>query len=356
MPPTIEGKVFRLGSGRWAYRLHRGRGGQVGGFTTKGAAREALDKARDRYLAGTHERPRLTVNELVDEYLAQYEAKANTRATLEARLAHVRAAFGDVPLERLDPRSIAAWRARLPRGSAWAIHKAASQVLNYAVRVRLVDSNPFRDVRNVEPKRDEVVPFGSWAEVEAVAARLPAHLRPLPVFMAGTGLRPEEVWPLRREDVDGPGRVVHVRRTFTKGILSDSPAKGKGARRRVPLRASVLDALDDWPMPLRPDGLVFPARDGGMIDLDNFRAKAWNPAVEASGIEPRRTPYALRHTYAAWALAAGLNLYTLARRMGTSVEQIDKTYGHLAADSEAVERDLLDAFDRRLNEQRREQA
>ena len=32
---------------------------------------------------------------------------------------------------------------------------------------------------------------------------------------------------------------------------------------------------------------------------------------------------------------------------GTSVEMIDKTYGHLAADAEDYERGLLDAFDAR---------
>ncbi len=44
-------------------------------------------------------------------------------------------------------------------------------------------------------------------------------------------------------------------------------------------------------------------------------------------------------------LAAGVSLFALARRMGTSLAMIDATYGHLAADAEAYERDLLDAWD-----------
>jgi len=31
--------------------------------------------------------------------------------------------------------------------------------------------------------------------------------------------------------------------------------------------------------------------------------------------------------------------------MGTSVDMIDRTYGHLAPDADGYERDLLDAFD-----------
>jgi hypothetical protein len=37
-------------------------------------------------------------------------------------------------------------------------------------------------------------------------------------------------------------------------------------------------------------------------------------------------------------LAAGVSLFSLSRRMGTSVEMIDRTYGHLAPDAEGYER------------------
>jgi hypothetical protein len=53
----------------------------------------------------------------------------------------------------------------------------------------------------------------------------------------------------------------------------------------------------------------------------------------------------MRHTFATWSLAAGMGIFTLARRMGTSVKMIDATYGHLAQDAEDQDRDLLDAYD-----------
>jgi hypothetical protein len=49
--------------------------------------------------------------------------------------------------------------------------------------------------------------------------------------------------------------------------------------------------------------------------------------------------------YATWSLAAGVDIFTLARRMGTSVKMIDRTYGHLVAGADVYERELLDAFD-----------
>jgi integrase len=55
--------------------------------------------------------------------------------------------------------------------------------------------------------------------------------------------------------------------------------------------------------------------------------------------------YDLRHSYATMSLAAGVSLFSLSRRMGTSLEMIDRTYGHLAPDAEAVEPALLNAYD-----------
>jgi integrase len=88
------------------------------------------------------------------------------------------------------------------------------------------------------------------------------------------------------------------------------------------------------------------------MSLHNWRAREWNPAVRAAGFvnakgKVDRRIYDLRHTYATMSLAAGVSLFTLARRMGTSVEMIDRTYWHLAPDAEDYERGLLDAYDSR---------
>jgi integrase len=70
----------------------------------------------------------------------------------------------------------------------------------------------------------------------------------------------------------------------------------------------------------------------------------WTPALRAAGIEHRRV-YDCRHTFASRAIAAGVQLFYLARIMGTSVAQIDGSYGHLLPDSEDYLRGLLDAYD-----------
>jgi integrase len=61
------------------------------------------------------------------------------------------------------------------------------------------------------------------------------------------------------------------------------------------------------------------------------------------GLE-HRTHYSLRHTYATFAIALGVTLFEIARFMGTSVSQIDATYGHLLPAALDRTRAALDAF------------
>jgi integrase len=110
----------------------------------------------------------------------------------------------------------------------------------------------------------------------------------------------------------------------------------------VPLPQEAVAALNALP-PMLHTRLLFPAERGGYINLDSFRRNAWTPAVRAAGLD-HRTPYALRHTYATWSIAAGIGLFELARLMGTSVEQIDRHYGHLLPDTLDRARSALDAF------------
>jgi hypothetical protein len=53
----------------------------------------------------------------------------------------------------------------------------------------------------------------------------------------------------------------------------------------------------------------------------------------------------MRHTYASFGIAAGVSTFILARTMGTSVEMIEKRYGHLLPDAADYVRDLLNKFD-----------
>ena len=213
-----------------------------------------------------------------------------------------------------------------PVGGNAPARKALRQVLTYAVRAKLVDENVAKLVPNPEPKRREVLAFADVDELEAVAAELPPERRANPLLVGLTGLRPEEWLALERRDVDREAGVLHVRRVYTDGQVK-LYGKQNRSLRAVPLPLRAAQALAELPPRLDTPRLI-PSTRGGFLNLNEERRDEWTPAVRAAGLE-HRSPYALRHTYASIAIAAGASLFELAGFMGTSVEQIDRTYGHL---------------------------
>jgi integrase len=347
-----QGHVLKLktrgGDGKptWAYRYRvDGRGSarpQVGGFASQGEALQALQRALERLHRRNGRLGHMTLSELVEEYLAQHDAEPRTLAKLRWLLAKATGAFGDRRVVELRSDEIGGWRTTLPVGHRFEATQALRQVLNRAVAWKIIDSNPAKSgVDNPRRQHPEKRPFESWAEINAVAEHLGPLYGPMVVFAAATGLRPGEWIALERRDVNREARVVYVRRSFAHGRLKNT--KTRRSMRAVPLQAIALDALDR--LQARPKTpLLFPAPRGGYLDLHNLRARAWKPAQRAAAIEPLRRPYDLRHTFATFALRAGISTFDLSRFMGASLTMIDRHYGHLAHDGREHAAALLDSL------------
>jgi integrase len=182
--------------------------------------------------------------------------------------------------------------------------------------------------------------FETWGQVEAVAAQLGQVYGPMVVFAAATGLRPSELFGLDRRDVDRQCGVVYVRRAYANGLIKHT--KTRLSTRAVPLQAKALEALDRLPASQNP--ILFPNMRGGRIDFRIFGRKHWRPAQIKAAIDPVRGLYDVRHTYATFALRAGVPVLAVSRFMGTSIAMIDRHYGHLANDSREHAVSLLDAL------------
>src|SRR4051794_3118550 len=312
-----QGQVLKMKTNRadgrtlWAYRYRVGGRGsrrlQCGGFVSERDAREALERALERLRRANGTASTLTLAELVDEYLAQHDAQPETITKLHWLLAKAVSAFGDRRLGLLRPQEIAAWRMTIPPGHRFEATQALRQVLTRAVQWGMIDVNPAtHGVDNPQRRRTEKRPFESWAQLAAVAARLRDRYGPLVMFAAATGLRPGEWIALERRDVDLEARVVYVRRAFRNGRLKST--KTEGSTRAVPLQAIALQALAELPDRGGTD-LLFPSTRGSYFDLHNFRNREWKPAQLAVGVTPLRRVYDLRHTFATFALRAGISTF-----------------------------------------------
>lgn len=173
-------------------------------------------------------------------------------------------------------------------------------------------------------------------EVQRLADAAPAHLAPLIIFLAHTGLRMGEALSLEWEQVNLKAR--HILLLQTKN----------GTQRGVPLNDVALAALANL---AHRRGRVFRTHLGEPYQL-KFTGqikKGWKSACEKAGfveISLRRgrdgsmrrvihnsiTPHTLRHTFISWMVQAGVPLYTAGKVAGHKSPQMTARYAHLSPD------------------------
>lgn len=370
MPATQRGQVDAIAAKKWRLRWYTrdGRRRSKQPFPSKSAAWKWFREEVEPSLApGSAGKPDLPLSEFVGLFLTRRSGalRARTIQTLTERLRHAERVFGQVPLSELEGMvdEIAGWHAAQPSGAAYGRMSAFRQLLGEAVRWGHMESNPAEKTgRNRQPPPRSVRVF-SGAELQLISRELSPRHRSLPAFVAATGLRPEEWQALRHSDIDWKRRILSVRRTVSlirhhacdgKQCQTEAGCRGHSAvvelaktsnsRRQVPLSSQALAALEE--MPRRLDlPLLFPSPSGERLNLNNFRNREWNPAIEASGVERPARVYDLRSTFASTALAAGVTIFELARIMGNSVEMVERHYGTLLDGSAASIASRLSQFE-----------
>ena len=278
---------------------------------------------------------------------------------------HILPVLGDIELGKLAPSTLRAWLGDLSTktgahgktlapGAVAQVYRTLNRVLSAAVENELVGRNP---LRGVQPPRADGAPmkFLTHDEVAALAEAIDQRYRAFVLVASYTGLRAGELMALRRANVDVLHRsitVVEQVQVINGRHLVTVPKSASG-RRSVALPRVVTSALEDhWRFgEPGPDGLVFPAPEGGYLRLENFRKRAWNPAVNAAGVAPLRL-HDLRHTCASLAIAAGADVKVLQRMLGhaSAALTLDR-YGHLFPGQALSVADRLDAMAARAAEE-----
>ena len=226
------------------------------------------------------------------------------------------------------------------------IFTVASSVFDFALRHRMVTSNPARVVREDLPKRAdamheakerarflipmEVNRLAAAIQVAGVAADKRKGVRVddlksegdalMIKFIAWTGLRRGEVGGLRLRHLDPLRNVVRVEETVTRtraaGWTVGTP-KTKRSRRTVPVPPTLMRELINWTQRkgVAPEDYIW-GYGARPRDMANFHRRRFVPAAKAAGLAPMRI-HDLRHSYA-----------SLMAHLGHRPEQVSAWMGH----------------------------
>lgn len=155
------------------------------------------------------------------------------------------------------------------------------------------------------------------------------------VVAAFTGLRLGELRALRWRDLNFTDRLVHVRRSYTRGRFKPYP---KGRRRRsVPMIDQIIPPLDRLSQREHfadPDELVFVNTTGGVVEESALRRRMWD-ALDAAGLK-RVGFHDLRHSYCTMAVRAyrldEVKAYAGHADIATTMRYVHHVPAHDAAD------------------------
>ena len=346
-----QGQVFELasqgagGESLWAYRYRTAgrdsRRVQAGGFASEQDARDALDRAleilRRRHGNGQSAHARgagrsvlRAVRRRASDGRETALAARESRRRVRRPPTHRTARRGDRRLADDDPA-----------GYRFEATQALRQVLAKAVVWGMLDVNPAKHgVENPQRRTDRETPVRIMGRTRRRRRAARAPLGPMVIFAAATGMRPGEWVALEHRDIDPDARVAYVRRAFSKGRLKCT--KTEASVRAVPLQAIALDALEQ--LPASTLAAALPGRARRLPRLAQLPHPRLETRASQAGIEPIRRIYDLRHTFATFALRAGISTFDLSRYMGASLTMIDRHYGHLARDGREHAIRLLDAL------------
>jgi integrase len=283
------------------------------------------------------------VRTFAETVLAYFDAEPRSEATKD-RYNRVLRALGDVKLSEINQDTVTMLRKKLLRPD----HKPGTitrEVINpLRAIMRLAQERDWCNAPKFrlpaeEPGRTLYLLPAQFDRLVAAAAQ---HLRPLLIFLVGTGARMAQAIELEWQDVD----LVGARAIFWR-------TKGR-KRRNASLPPAVVAELANLP---HREGKVFrwatkPRKDGSVARIADYadrerRAggqirRGWDGAIRRAGLNPELRPHDLRHTWASWHYALNRDLLALKVEGGWSSVTLVERYAHLMPQGHEAEiRQLL---------------
>jgi integrase len=174
----------------------------------------------------------------------------------------------------------------------------------------------------------------SFDEQAAYLSQASQPLCDIARVMLDTGMRPEEVFRIRTENID-----------FKQKTIFNPFGKTKAARRTIPMTDDVSSLLKAKVKEATEAGtpFAFPSPYDTQKPVGSVK-KAHKAAVERTKIKAHFRLYDLRHTFATRAVASGADLPTLSALLGHASIQMTMRYVHPAAEQKRIAIEKFEKF------------
>lgn len=308
-------------------------------------------------------------NKFIDEWLPIYRptVKESTYATtLRIIDNHIRKELGECFLDRITVRTCDKAVKKWFKNSPIVFKRYVmytSKILDYAISLELIKSNPMRKVILPKVKREhkefdqfytksELDDFLFWAKDYSFKAY--AFFR----LLAYSGIRKGEALALQWKDIDLAHNTITIERTESKGIndrLMITTPKTSNAYRTIHVQHETLQVLTEWRKQqtsnlirlgenvFNPEQLVFSNTNNQM--LDPYTVDKWNRAICSKHHLRRIKVHGFRHTHASLCFEAGLSMEDVKNRLGhAKISTTMDVYTHVTKTKEKESAEQFNRF------------
>lgn len=358
-----EGSVYRRKDGKWVGQVTVGyrpdNGKPVRKYTYANTREEAahwvaLTLTTEADKAAHPLSEDLLLKDFLHKWLTTFKVHEVCSRTMElyysSERLHIVPAFGHISIAALTPLKIQTFlyqlqtEKNLSKRTISLVRSVLIQMYDYAMELRLVESNPARNTKLPRQPRkagegeEKVIPIAQREALLKAAAEDPIMSPAITTLML-TGMRIGELLALQWKHVDFEARTITIQQSLTRELVFDEDGKTektvdalgatktRTSQRVIQAPDLVLARLREWMRyvaslkgglkTLVPEGFIFiSTRTMGMRTYSGFRASYRHflkrNGFEAEGLNLHR----FRHTFASMLLEQEINPKIVQKLLG----------------------------------------
>lgn len=319
--------LFKRSNGVW-YILYDQQGRRRWKSTGRKLKSEALAQLVDLKEPPEHKPQTKRINEFAKEFLdfAEVNYARSSCDIFRVCLRNLLRIAGNCPLQALEQRHVDLYKTdRLKTKSPVSVNielRSLRTILNYALRWKLIEENPFKCVQLVRVPEMPPLYFTKEQFEILLSVIQEEWFKEIVIFTVLTGMRRGEVCNLRWCDVDLERKLAHVHSTPT--------FRSKwGKQRVIPLNDWIVQRLSQRSS--GEDGEYVFTFEGKKVD-ESYLTHKFGDYMRAARLNGKLHFHSLRHTFATWLVQQSVSIYEVQKLLGHSSIEMTQIYSHLQSE------------------------